>query len=70
MRAFSLFVLALLIFTALTPAEAAMRRPDVVVTSIALNPTSPKANNTFSAKVTVKNQGKAAADGGGSDLMD
>lgn len=42
--------------------------PDFLVTGIVLTPASPAANSTFTAKVTVKNQGKAAADGGYLDV--
>ncbi|CAK0780823.1 exported hypothetical protein [Gammaproteobacteria bacterium] len=35
-------------------------RPDFVVTGVVLTPASPSANRTFSAAVTVKNQGAAA----------
>ncbi|MFM1978978.1 MAG: hypothetical protein RLZ68_243, partial [Pseudomonadota bacterium] len=35
-------------------------RPDLVVTSITLSPTKPARYRSFSAKVTVKNQGAAA----------
>lgn len=37
--------------------------PDFVVTSIVLNPATPKPNTTFAATVTVKNQGSSAGDG-------
>ena len=39
-------------------------QPDLVVTAITLNPAGPTANGTFSAQVTVKNQGTVSADGG------
>ena len=42
--------------------------PDFVVTAITLNPASPAANAAFSATVTVKNQGKTAANGGWLDI--
>lgn len=42
--------------------------PDFAVTGIVLTPASPKANGTFSAAVTVKNQGAASANGGYLDL--
>jgi hypothetical protein len=38
--------------------------PDFVVTSAVLTPAAPLANGTFTATVTVKNQGTAIADGG------
>ncbi len=38
--------------------------PDFVVTRIKLTPAKPTADGTFNAKVTVENQGTAAADGG------
>ncbi|CAK0770580.1 hypothetical protein CCP3SC15_410001 [Gammaproteobacteria bacterium] len=38
-------------------------RPDFVVSSIVLTPASPAPNSTFSARVTVRNQGSAAGDG-------
>ncbi|WP_200153020.1 DUF1566 domain-containing protein [Chromatium okenii] len=41
---------------------------DIKVTAIALTPTSPAANSTFSAKITVKNQGTATANGGYLDV--
>jgi hypothetical protein len=43
-------------------------QPDFVVTSITLNPTSPSANSTFSASVTVKNQGGASGNAGWLDV--
>ncbi len=42
--------------------------PDLIVTAITLNPTTPAANAAFSATVTVKNQGKTAASGGWLDV--
>lgn len=39
------------------------RLPDFVVTGITLTPTSPAANTTFTANVTVTNQGAASGDG-------
>ncbi|CAK0761782.1 hypothetical protein CCP3SC15_270010 [Gammaproteobacteria bacterium] len=39
--------------------------PDLVVTAITLTPTSPVVNGTFSARVTVRNQGTATALAGG-----
>ncbi|WP_295586538.1 CARDB domain-containing protein [uncultured Lamprocystis sp.] len=42
--------------------------PDFVVTAIVLTPSGPRANSTFSAAVTVKNQGSGSADGGYLDL--
>ncbi len=42
--------------------------PDFVVTSIVPNPASPKSKTTFSAAVTIKNQGTAAGDGGYLDV--
>lgn len=42
--------------------------PDFRVTGILLTPASPAANSTFTAKVTVKNQGKVAGDGGYLDV--
>ena len=38
--------------------------PDFVVTAVTLNPTLPTPNGTFTATVTVKNQGAASGDGG------
>lgn len=38
-------------------------QPDFVVTRVTLNPGSPTRNRTFSATVTVKNQGTASGDG-------
>lgn len=43
-------------------------KSDFVITGIALTPLSPAANGLFSAKVTVKNQGTLAGDGGYLDL--
>ena len=43
-------------------------QPDLVVTGITLNPTSPTANETFSAQVTVKNQGTVTGNGGRLDI--
>jgi hypothetical protein len=37
--------------------------PDFVITGVSLGPTSPSANGTFTATVTVKNQGTASGDG-------
>lgn len=42
---------------------AASDSPDFVVTSVTLSPSSPPANGTFSATVTMKNQGTASGDG-------
>ncbi len=42
--------------------------PDFVVTGIVLTPTSPTAGGTFSAAVTVKNQGSGGGDGGWLDV--
>ena len=42
--------------------------PDFVVTSIILTPSSPTASGTFSAAVTVKNQGSGSGDGGWLDV--
>ena len=42
--------------------------PDFVVTGVVLTPTSPKAGGTFSAAVTVKNQGSDGGDGGWLDV--
>jgi len=42
--------------------------PDFVVTSVVLTPPSPKANGTFTAKVTVKNQGKGSGNAGYLDV--
>lgn len=44
--------------------EGAVARPDFVVTNITLSPTSPSAGATFSASVTVRNQGTASGSGG------
>lgn len=41
---------------------------DLLVTGISLNPVSPGAKGTFTARVTVKNQGTLGADGGYLDL--
>jgi len=38
--------------------------PDFIVTGITLTPVSPEINAAFTAKVTVKNQGKSAGNGG------
>jgi hypothetical protein len=43
-------------------------KPDFIVTAITLNPPNPAANTTFSATITVKNQGKTAASGGWLDI--
>ena len=43
-------------------------KPDFIVTAITLNPPAPAANTSFSATVTVKNQGKTAANGGWLDV--
>nr|WP_276570307.1 CARDB domain-containing protein [Thiocystis minor] len=53
-----------------THAYKVFARPiaDFVVTRIALAPASPKANGTFSANITVKNQGSGSADGGWLDV--
>ena len=42
--------------------------PDFVVTGISLNPASPAAGQSFTANVTVKNQGAAAGNGGWLDV--
>ena len=42
--------------------------PDFVVTSVVLTPLSPKANGTFTAKVTVKNQGPGSGNAGYLDV--
>jgi subtilase family serine protease len=42
--------------------------PDFVVTSVVLTPLSPKANGTFTAKVTVKNQGPGSGNAGYVDV--
>ncbi|CAK0759931.1 hypothetical protein CCP3SC5AM1_2760001 [Gammaproteobacteria bacterium] len=42
--------------------------PNFVITSITLNPTTPTAKSTFSALVTVKNQGTLAGNGGYLDV--
>lgn len=42
--------------------------PDFVVTGVVLTPTSPTAGGTFSAAVTVKNQGSGGGDGGWLDV--
>jgi hypothetical protein len=42
--------------------------PDFVVTGVTLNPLDPLANSTFSATVTVKNQGTASGRGGYLDV--
>lgn len=42
--------------------------PDFIVTGISLNPATPSINSTFSAKVTVKNQGTASGNGGWLDV--
>ena len=47
---------------------AAVAKPDFVVTSVVLSPASPTLKGTFSATVTVKNQGTAAGNGGYLDV--
>ena len=47
---------------------AAAPTPDFVVTNVTLSPASPKANATFSATVTVKNQGPGSGNGGYLDI--
>uniref|UniRef100_UPI001B7F9267 CARDB domain-containing protein n=1 Tax=Lamprocystis purpurea TaxID=61598 RepID=UPI001B7F9267 len=42
--------------------------PDFVVTSVVLTPSSPKVNGTFTAKVTVKNQGPGSGNAGYLDV--
>jgi hypothetical protein len=44
--------------------EGVLPRTDFVVTNITLSPTSPAAGATFSASVTVRNQGTASGSGG------
>ncbi len=47
---------------------AAFGTADMVITTIDLIPPSPAANKTFSAKITIKNQGTASANGGYLDV--
>lgn len=73
-------VLRLVVDNACTTAEAAENNnqfakpyavggtPDLLITSVTLNSTTPAANGTFSAAVTVKNQGSTATDGGYLDV--
>ncbi len=42
--------------------------PDLAVTAVTINPTNPRVNGTFSATVTVKNQGTAASLAGRLDV--
>jgi subtilase family serine protease len=52
----------------LTYTVSGQAAPDFVVTSITLNPASPSLKGTFSATVTVKNQGAVAGDAGYLDV--
>ena len=52
----------------LTQAYTVINTPDFVVTGIVLTPASPLPNSTFTAKVTIKNQGAVSGSGGYLDL--